>query len=82
MKKTSKINFGIFYSAVEAAETYNARMGFKRFYPINSRTGNISTFGIYDYQTKKYVLSTPTCDLNEVFNEIKKLVENAATESN
>lgn len=82
MKKTSKINFSVFYNAVESAETYNVRAGFKRFYPINSRNGNISTFGIYDYQTKKYVLSTPTCDLNEVFLEIKSMVDSAYTESN
>ena len=72
-----KINFHLFNSLVEEVETINGRLGFKRFYPIHSKNGKLWEFGMYDYKRKKFVLSTPTSDLNEIFNEIDQMVADA-----
>ncbi len=72
-----KINFPLFNSLVDEADEINGRLGFKRFYPIHSKNGKLWEFGMYDYKRKKYVLSTPTSDLNEIFNEIDRLVAQA-----
>lgn len=50
------------FSAVEkAAEKYNNTRGnAKRFYPmIDGRRGHLTSIGLYDYETKRYVL----CDV-------------------
>tara|TARA_B100000929_G_scaffold291163_1_gene288562 strand:- start:11520 stop:11783 length:264 start_codon:yes stop_codon:yes gene_type:complete len=72
-----KINFQLFNSLVEEADEINGRLGFKRFFPIHSKNGKLWEFGMYDYKRKKYVLSTPTSDLNEIFNEIDTLMAEA-----
>lgn len=73
----AKINFQLFNNLVDEVEAINGRLGFKRFYPIHSKSGKLWEFGMYDYKRKKYVLSTPTSDLNEIFKEIDRMVEDA-----
>lgn len=69
-----KINFQLFNSIVDEIDSINGRLGFKRFYPIHSKSGKLWEFGMYDYKNKKYILSTPTSDLNDIFEEIDKMV--------
>jgi hypothetical protein len=69
-----KINFQLFNSIVDEVEEINGRLGFKRFYPIHAKSGKLWEFGMYDYKNKKYILSTPTSDLNDIFDEIDNMV--------
>jgi hypothetical protein len=69
-----KINFQLFNSIVEEIDGINGRLGSKRFYPIHSKSGKLWEFGMYDYKTKKCILSTPTSDLNDIFEEIDTMV--------
>lgn len=73
----NKINFQLFNNLVSEVEEINGRLGFKRFYPIHSKNGKLWEFGMYDYKRKKYILSTPTSDLNQIFNEIDNMVADA-----
>lgn len=72
-----KLIFSRFNSITDAAETYNSRNSYKRFWPIQSRKGKFWEFGMYDYKSKKYILSTPTSDLNHVFDEIEGMLSHA-----
>lgn len=72
----SKVNFSKFYELSERADQYNREQGSKRFYIINSgQRRGVSTFGLYDYQLKRYVLSNPGSDLNKIFDEIEAMLE-------
>lgn len=72
----SKVNFSKFHELTERAEQYNREQGFKRFYIINSnqRRGS-STFGLYDYKLKRYVISHSGSNLNDIFDEIEDMLE-------
>jgi len=66
-----------FMTLVRKAEEFNARPGNdKRFYPMTEhRRGRLTTVGMYDGKTKKYVL----CDLlahniQENLDQIKALM--------
>ena len=72
-----KINFQLFNSIVDEVDEINGRLGFRRFYPIHSKSGKLWEFGMYDYKIKKFVLSTPTSDLNDIFDEINDMVADA-----
>ena len=54
------------------ADDKNYRSGYKRFYMINSQDGNIPVYGMYDYGTKKYILSEPYMDVGLIFTEIEQ----------
>jgi hypothetical protein len=74
---SKRINISRFEELVKRAEAYNGRVPGKRFYPIQARDGKILVFGMYDGQTKKYVLSEPFVDVNLAFDEIEAML-NAA----
>lgn len=74
---STKEDNAIFNKLVERAENINKNLPIKRFYPIHSREGNFMTYGMYDYHTKKYVLSKPFCALDNTFEEIESMLNNA-----
>lgn len=48
-----------FAGLVDKAQSINARTKDKRFLPMQeNRGGRLSDFGMYDYQSKRYVLSS------------------------
>ena len=72
----SKINFSKFHELSDRAEQYNREYGAKRFYIINSsQKRGLTTFGLYDYKLKRYVVSHPGSDLNSIFDEIEEMLE-------
>lgn len=74
---SKKIDTARFDKIVKTAEALNRKRGMKRFLPIQSRDGRILVFGMYDYQTKKYVLSEPFVDVNKAFDEIDEMLAKA-----
>lgn len=70
-----KADLARFDDIAKTADRYNSKHGSKRFYSIKSRDGKIVTIGMYDYNTKKYVLSKPFDDLNRIFKQIEDLIE-------
>ena len=80
-----KIDVARFERLVKQSERLNSREGYTRFYPIKSseligrseKRTKILVFGMYDYKTKKYVLSKPFVDVNKSFDEIEELLDNA-----
>lgn len=74
---SKKINTARFDGLVKTAEAYNRKRGMKRFLPIQSRDGRILVFGMYDYVSKKYVLSEPFVDVNNAFDEIEEMLNKA-----
>jgi hypothetical protein len=60
MSMTRKEISNRFSSIVEKADKRNAKPGKKRFYPMTeTRKGHLTTIGMYDGVTKRYVL----CDM-------------------
>lgn len=74
---SKKINTARFDSLVKMADGLNRKRGMKRFLPIQSRDGRILVFGMYDYLTKKYILSEPFVDVNHAFDEIEEMLTKA-----
>jgi hypothetical protein len=73
---SKKINGNRFEELVKLADERNGRGG-KRFYPISAKEGKILVYGMYDYKTKKYIISEPFVDVNLVFDEIEIMLKNA-----
>lgn len=72
---SKRVNIKRFDALEKRAEKYNQESReLKRFYPIRSRDGKMLVFGMYDYKSKKYVLSTFTSDLNAIFDEIEDML--------
>lgn len=71
-----KLDLTRFDSLVKTAEAFNRKNG-KRFYPIQTRDGRILVFGMYDYASKRYVLSEPFVDVNKAFDEIEVMLKKA-----
>lgn len=65
-----------FADLVDHANQINARGKEKRFYAMSeSYNGRLSDFGMYDYNTKKYVLSNVfATDAPERLAEIERLL--------
>lgn len=79
------VDIARFDRLVKQSEKLNGKAGFTRFYPIRSteiigkvgKTTRILVFGMYDYKTKKYVLSKPFVDVNKSFDEIEVMLNKA-----
>jgi hypothetical protein len=56
------------------AEKRNAEMKERRYWPIQSKEGRIPIYGMYDYKTKRYVLSRPFDNLEDIMKEISKML--------
>lgn len=65
-----------FAGLVDKAHSLNARGKEKRFYPMQDiRGGRLSDFGMYDYTTKRYVLSSVhAVDAPSAIAEIEKML--------
>lgn len=74
---SKRINIARFEGLVKRAEDFNRRVAGKRFYPIQTRDGKILVFGMYDYKTKKFVLSEPFVDVNLAFDEVEAMLDAA-----
>lgn len=75
---SKKVNTNRFDDLVKMADACNSRnRGGKRFYPISAKEGKILVYGMYDYKTKKYIISEPFVDVNLVFDEIEIMLKNA-----
>jgi len=65
-----------FADIVDKAHAANARARNRRFYPMQeNRGGRLVDFGMYDYQTKRYILSN-IHDNNapRVLTEIERMI--------
>lgn len=67
-----------FAGLVDKAHSVNAKIRDKRFLPMQeNRGGRLSDFGMYDYQTKRYVLSSVhAVDAPAALAEIEKMLGN------
>jgi hypothetical protein len=72
MKKTDVI--ATFERLSARAEKRNSDAKERRFWPIQTKEGKVPIFGMYDYKSKKYVLSRPFDDLEEIMNQIETLI--------
>jgi len=72
------INMSRFDSLVRLADSRNrGTKGGKRFYPIHTREGKYMIFGLYDYISKQYTLSAPYSNVDDVFDDMERML-NAA----
>ena len=71
-----------FEKIAEQAEKYNIENKIVRFYPMTQlRYGKLQTIGLYDYKTKKYVLTdTQGPDVASAITEMEQMVENSHVE--
>lgn len=65
-----------FADLIDQANKVNARIKEKRFYAMSeSRNGKLVDFGMYDYSTKKYILSNVfSSDAIARLTEIERMI--------
>lgn len=73
----TKIDYQRFEKLLEKADSLNKSGKTKRFIPIRSKEGKILIFGMYDYQTKRHIVSRPFMDVNKIFDEIEEMLAKA-----
>lgn len=56
------------------AEKRNAELKERRFWPIQSKEGRVPIYGMYDYKSKRYVLSRPFDNLEDIMKEISSML--------
>jgi NRPS condensation-like uncharacterized protein len=73
----NKIDYSRFEKLTNKAEAHNRSIKYKRFIPINAKEGKVLVFGMYDYKTKRHIVSRPFQDVNKIFDEIEEMLEKA-----
>ena len=73
----NKIDYSRFEKLTDIAENLNKSARYRRFIPIRSKEGKILVFGMYDYETKRHIVSRPFMDVNKIFDEIEDMLEKA-----
>lgn len=75
-----KDTFREFVAITKKCESYNSTNKCKRFLPMQhtNRKGHVSSIGVYDYDTKKYVLTdVRSVDAPSCIQEMKRMLEKA-----